>query len=415
MTRYVIVGNGIAGVTAAQAIARADGGADLHIYGSEPTPYYRRPQLPAYIAGEVAEKDLLYRPLAWYEQRGIHVHLDSPVAELDPAAHQVRLADGSAVPYDRLLLATGGWAWTPPVEGVARRGFFTLRTLKDARAIRALAPKVRKALVIGGGLLGLEGARALRMLGLEVTVLEFADHLMPRQLDREGAAVLEGILREMGVRVLTGVVTEAVLGDGTVAGVRLKDGRELPAGLILCSAGMRPDTALARQAGLTVGRGVVVDERMATGSEDVYAAGDVAEAGGIVYGIIPAAIEQARVAAANMVHPGSAVYTGTLATTTLKVVGAELTSLGECVAEDEGLLQLRYADPAAGRYRKLALRGGRVVGAILLNDRERVLPARRLIERGTDVSAHIDWLLDTDFDLGALVATTGGGGDGETR
>lgn len=398
MDRYVIIGNGVAGVTAAQSIARARPGADLHIYAAEPYPYYRRPQLPDYIAGIVAEADIFYRPPEWYEQQGIRVHLNAPVAELDPSAHHLRLTDGTAVPYDRLLLATGGLAWMPPIEGVNCRGVFTLRTLDDARAIRQFAQSARRGVVVGGGLLGLETARALRALGLEVTVLEFAPYLMPRQLDREGAAVLEMLLERMGIQAVTGAVSEAILGDGTVQAVRLKDGREFPADLVVCSTGIRPDVTLARQAGLTVALGVVVDEHLQTSAPDVYAAGDVAEAGGIVYGIVPAAIEQARVAAANIVAPGSAIYAGTLPATTLKVVGAELTSLGECVTEGADLLQLRRTDPQSGRYRKLALRDGRIVGAILLNEREHTSPIRQLMERGTDVSAYADLLMEENPD-----------------
>jgi nitrite reductase (NADH) large subunit len=402
MTRYVVVGNGIAGVTAAQAIARADAGADLYVYAAEPHPYYRRPQLPAYIAGEATEKDITYRPPEWYEREGIHVHLDSPVAELDASAHRVRLSDGSAVAYERLLLATGGWAWTPPMEGAEQRGVFTLRTLDDARAIRSCAGTVEHAVVVGGGLLGLETARALRASGVEVTVVEIADHLLPRQLDREGAAVLQGILEGMAIRVVTGAVAKTVLGDGTAAGLVLEGGQELPAGLVFCSAGWRPEVTLARQAGLEVERGVVVDKHLRTSAEDVYAAGDVAQAAGRLYGIVPAAIEQARVAAANMVAPGSVAYTGTLPFTTLKVVGAELTSVGNCTSEDEGLLQLRHVDLASRHYRKLVVQDGRLVGAILLNDRERTLPVRRLIEQEADVSSYVDHLLDDDLDLKAL-------------
>lgn len=404
MERYVIVGNGVAGVTAAQSIARAQPGADLHIYAAEPYPYYRRPQLPDYIAGIVAEADIFYRPPEWYEQQGIRVHLSTPVAELDPSAHRLRLADGAEVPYDRLLLATGGLPWIPPIEGTGRRGVFTLRTLDDARAIRQFAQSARRGVVVGGGLLGLETARALRALGLEVTVLEFAPYLMPRQLDREGAAVLETLLRKMDIQTVTGAITEAILGDGAVRAVRLKDGREFPADLVVCSTGIRSDVALARQAGLTVARGVVVDQYLQTSAPDIYAAGDVAEAGGIVYGIVPAAIEQARAAAANMVAPGSAVYSGTLPATTLKVVGAELTSLGECVAEGDDLLQLRRADPQNGRYRKLALRDGRIVGAILLNEREHTSPIRQLMERGTDISTYADLLMEENPDWNQVTA-----------
>ncbi len=404
MERYVIIGNGVAGVTAAQAIVRARSGADIHIYAAEPYPYYRRPQLPDYIAGIVSEADIFYRPPEWYEQQGIRVHLSAPVAELDPPAHRLRRADGTTVPYDRLLLATGGLAWMPPIEGTDRRGVFTLRTLDDARAIRQFAQSARRGVVVGGGLLGLETARAMRALGLEVTVLEFAPSLMPRQLDREGAMVLETLLRKMDIQTVTGAATEAILGNGTVRGVWLKDGREFSADIVVCSTGIRSDVALARQAGLTVARGVVVDQHLQTSAPDIYAAGDVAEAGGIVYGIVPAAIEQARAAAANMVTPGSVTYSGTLPATTLKVVGAELTSLGECVAEGDDLLQLRRADPQNGRYRKLALRDGRIVGAILLNEREHTSPIRQLMERGTDVSAYADLLMEENPDWNQMTA-----------
>lgn len=393
MTRYVVIGNGVAGVTAAQTLAQSQPGADLHIYAAEPYPYYRRPQLPDYIAGLVTETDITYRPPEWYAERGIQVHLNSPVEELDPAAHRLRLADGTSVPYDRLLLATGGIAWKPPVPGADLRGVFTLRTLDDARAIRDRARSVQRAVVIGGGLLGLETARALRSLGLEVTVLEVAPYLMPRQLDREGAAILEALLHRMDIRTETGVVTEAILGNGAVRAVRLKDGREFPADLVVFSTGIRSEVTLARGAGLAVNRGVVVDEHLQTSAPDIYAAGDVAEAGGIVYGIVPAAIEQARVAAANLAAPGSAVYRGTVPATTLKVVGAELTSIGECVAEGEDLVLLRRADPEKGRYRKLALRNGRIVGVILLNEREHTSPIRQLMDRGADVSAYAEILM----------------------
>ncbi|MGQ9521400.1 MAG: NAD(P)/FAD-dependent oxidoreductase [Anaerolineae bacterium] len=402
MDRSIVIGNGVAGVTGAQAVVRARPGADLHIYAAEPYPYYRRPQLPDYIAGIVSEADIFYRPPEWYEAQGIHVHRNAPVVELDLQAYRLRLMDGTEVPYDRLLLATGGLAWIPPIEGADLRGVFTLRTLDDARAIRQFAQSARRGTVIGGGLLGLETARALRALGLEVTVLEFATYLMPRQLDQEGATVLETLLRRMDIQTVTGAATEAILGNGTVRAVRLKDGREFPADLVVCSTGIRSDVALARQAGLAVNRGVVVDEHMRTSAPDVYAAGDVAEAGNIVYGIVPAAIEQARVAAANMVAPGSATYSGTLPATTLKVIGAELTSLGECTTASDDLVQLRRADPPNGRYRKLALRNGRIVGAILLNEREHTSPIRQLMERGTDVSAYMDLLMEENPDWGAI-------------
>jgi nitrite reductase (NADH) large subunit len=400
---YVIVGNGVAGVTAAQSIVRADPSAEVHIFGAEPYPYYRRPLLWEFIAGQIEQDELTFRPPEWYTQRGIRLHLGVRVTTLDPAAHRLTLADGSQADYDRALLATGGRPFVPPCEGTDKEGVFTLRTLDDARAIRAYAQQVATAVVIGGGLLGLETARALHTAGLGVTVVEFFPYLLPRQLDQEGAQVLQSLLEAQGLQVITGATTEAVLGDVCADCIRLKDLRIVGGDLVLFSTGIRSEVSLAQEAGLEVHRGIVVDGHLQTSAEDIFAAGDAAEFDGRVYGIIPPAIEQARVAAANMVAPGSTTYAGTLPTTTLKVAGAELTSLGECVVEGAEYTQLRHADPAAGHYRKVVLRDGRIVGAILLNDKERTKPITRLVERRADVSAFADRLLDDDFDLKSLL------------
>ena len=403
--KYVIVGNGVACVTAAQAVTQADPAAEVHIFGAEPYPYYRRPLLWEFIAGQIEQDTLYFRPPAWYAERGMHLHLGVQATALDPAAHRLTLADGSTAEYDRLLLATGGRSFVPPVEGTDKEGVFTLRTLEDALAIKAYAQRASAAVVIGGGLLGLETARALRTAGLDVTVVEFFPYLLPRQLDTEGADVLQSLLEAQGLQVITSGATEVILGEGRADGIRLKDGRVVAGELILFSTGIRSETALAQAAGLEVNRGVIVDEHLQTSAEDIFAAGDAAEFEGQVYGIIPAAIEQARIAAANMVASGSTTYTGTIPATTLKVAGAELTSMGESVAEGDEYTPLRRADMEAGRYRKFVLREGRIVGAILLNDKERLQPTTQLIEQGVDVSAlvNVNRLLDDDFDLKSLL------------
>jgi len=402
--KHVIVGSGVAGVTAAQAIRQADSDAEVHIFGAEPYPYYRRPQLWEFIAGQIEQDALYYRPAEWYAERGIQLHLGSEVTELDPTSHQLALAGGSQATYDRLLLATGARSFIPPYAGTDKKGVFTLRTLDDALAIRAYTKEVSTAIVIGGGLLGLETARALRTAGLEVTVVEFFPYLLPRQLDKEGAAVLQALLEAQGLQVVTGATTEAVLGTPCADCIKLQDGEKITGDLILFSTGIRSEVGLAKEAGLEVNHGVVVDGHLQTSAADIFAAGDAAEFEGRVYGIIPPAIEQARAAAANMVELGSVTYTGTMPTTTLKAAGAELTTLGEAVVEGEEYTQLRHADAAAGHYRKVVLRDGRIVGAILLNDKERTQPLRQLIERGVDVSAYADQLLDDGFDLKSLLS-----------
>jgi nitrite reductase (NADH) large subunit len=401
--KHVIVGNGIAGVTAAQAIVRADPSAEVHVFGAEPYPYYRRPLLWELIAGQIEQDDLYFRPAKWYAERGIQVHTGVQVTTLVPSDHQVTLADGETVVYDRLLLATGGRPFIPPCEGTDKEGVFALRTLDDALAIKAYASSVSMAVIIGGGLLGLETARALRTAGLNVTVVEFFPHLLPRQLDAEGAEVLQSLLEAQGLRIITGGATESIQGNEHAHCVWLQDDRTVPGDLVIFSTGIRSETALAQAAGLQVNRGIVVDQQLQTSADDVFAAGDAAEFEGSVYGIIPPAIEQARVAAANMVAPGSSTYTGTMPATTLKVAGAELTSLGESIVETDEYVQLRHVDLPAGHYRKFVLHDGRIVGAILLNYKERVSTISRLVEQKVDVSAHSDRLLDDDFDLKSLL------------
>ncbi|MGB9722673.1 MAG: NAD(P)/FAD-dependent oxidoreductase [Chloroflexia bacterium] len=396
--RYVIVGNGAAAATAVETLTEVDPKAAIEVYGEEPYWAYRRPQLPEFLAGGVEEEKILIHPPAWYEGRGVAVHRGVRVEALEPSSGVVRLADGRTVPYDRLLLATGATSFIPPLVGANRTGVFALRTLDDARAIRAYAQHCRRAVVLGGGLLGLEAARALRALGLEVTVVEVYGWLLPRQLDRPGGEILGSIIAGMGIQVLTGTATECIVGpDDRASGLRLEDGREIEGDLVLISAGVRSRVELAREAGLAVNRGIVVDGRLRTGVEGIYAAGDCAEFEGRVYGILPAAWEQARAAAQNMAGRET-LYTGTVPSTTLKVVGVDLTSIGEVQPEGEGFVELRRSEPEAGRYVKLVLRDGRLVGAILLGERKRVRLFNRWIAERTDVSAYAERLLEPDFE-----------------
>ncbi len=377
--RYVIIGNGVAGITAAAELAGRHAGT-IEVYAGEPYPYYFRPQLPSFVAKEIPEERLYARPPSWYEERGIKVHPASPVRRLFPDRKQILLADGTEVPYDRLLLATGSRPFIPPVDGVDKVGVFALRTLDDALAIREHAARCKEAVVVGGGLLGLEAARALNGLGLSVTVLEFAPRLLPRQLDGEGAAIFRRLVEDLGIRVALSAETTAILGDEAVHGVALRDGREFPAQMVLFATGVRANTALATEAGLEVERGVVVDERMRTSAPDIYAAGDVASFNGRSWAIIPQARAQAQVAAANMAGE-DAVYEEIVPSTTLKIVGMDLTSCGVVNVEGEGFTEIRIADPDAGIYRKIVLKDGVAVGAVVLRDRQLARKLERLVSR----------------------------------
>lgn len=383
--RYVIIGNGVAGVTAAGTIAADAKNPSIQVIAAEPHPYYRRPWLPDLISGAYQVADLYHYPSEWYQKHGVEVWLGKRVVDIDPALKIVTCQSGEKVAYDRLLIAAGGNASVPPIQGARRPEVFTLRTIGDALAIKEFAGKVRRAAVIGGGLLGLEAARALRANNLDVTVVEIAPRLMPRQLDAEGAGVLERLIELQGIRVVTGIEVKALEGEGRLEAVRLGQEQRILCEMALISAGIQSEVELPRKIGLAMNRGAVADEYMESSLPNIYLAGDVAEAGGRVYGSIQPAIEQARVAAANMVGGRVVRYAGTIPSHTLKVMGIDLTSIGVTIPTEAGYTEVRHSDAVAGVYRKLVLRDGKLVGAILLGDRKAVLPVSRLIQRGTSV------------------------------
>jgi len=398
--RFVIIGNGAAGITAAAQIAQAAPGSAIDVYTNEKYPYYPRPRLPELLAGTIKVEDLYFHNDAWYERRGIRVHLSTPVTAIAPERHEITLGDGKAISYDRLLLAAGARSFVPPITNADKlQGVFTMRNIDDVLAIRAYAAGKEQAVVIGGGLLGLEAARALRQLGLDTTVVEFAPYLLPRQLDKEGAAILTAIMEKLGLQVVANAATESILDDGAgrVRGVALKDGRTLDADLVLISAGVRSNLDLARPAGIAVNKGVTVDAHMQTDAPDVFAAGDVAEFNGIVWGIVPAALEQGRVAGLNMAGQET-TYADITPSNTLKVAGVDLTSVGNVNPEGEGYEQLRRTDQDNGIYKKFVLQNGRLVGAILLGDPKPVAVVSRLVAAKADVAAYRGDLLRDDFD-----------------
>lgn len=405
--RFVIIGNGAAGITAARTLSQAVPGSEIHVYSDEPYPYYPRPRLPELLAGSVEVRDLYFHDDAWYEKRGIQVHLAEPVAAIHPDRHHITLKNDRQVPYDRLLLASGAHSWVPPIADADRlQGVFTMRNVDDVLAIRAYAAGKEQAVVIGGGLLGLEAARALRTLGLAVTVVEFFPYLLPRQLDPAGAAVLLRYMNDLGLQVVTGAATESVLDDGSgkARGIALKDGQTLDADLVLVSAGVRSNLDLPQAAGLAVARGVVVDEHLQTDAPDVYAAGDVAEFAGRVWGIVPAALAQGRTAAQNMAGEET-VYEDIVPSNTLKVAGVDLTSIGNVNPEGEGFEELR-SEPSPGVYKKFVLQDGKLVGAILLGDPRPVGTVTRLVNENADVSAFGADILGDDFDWKSVTSKT---------
>ena len=365
--RFVIVGGGVAGITAALDLAKRKAGT-IEVYSDEQYPYYYRPQLTEFLSGGIPMDKLLRRDLTWYKGRGINVNLGRRVASIDPGAKGITLEDGTAVSYDKLLISTGGLPFVPPIEGTDKGCIYTWRTLADTLELSEVAQQCGQTLVLGGGLLGLEAARGLLGFCSEVTVLEYFPRLLPRQLDVEGATLLQRFVESLGLKVVVGAQSEAFLGDKAVTGLRLKDGRVFPGGMVLIAAGVRCNATLARDAGLNCDRGIIVDDQMTTSHPDIYAAGDVATYKGFSWSIAPIARAQGQAAAANMAGDETH-YDVVVPSTTLKVVGIDVSSVGMVNPEEDGYIEIRNMDETNRVYKKIVLRDGVIVGCIVINQK----------------------------------------------
>ncbi len=402
----VIVGSGVAGVTAARTIRENDPKAKISVYTDENHLYYPRPRLYEVLSGEAKPQEIYMFSEQWYEKRGIKVHLNKKVLGIETARKELLLEDRSRVNYDKLLLANGAHPFIPPIKGVEKTGVFTLRSIKDALTIKEYTKKTRKAIIIGGGLLGLEFAASLRKLGQQVEVVEIFPRLLPRQLDQDGATILKDRIETRGIKIVLGVKTEEILGKKTVSGILLDNGKKLSGNMVLISAGVRSNKDLAAEAGIKVEKGVTIDQYLQTSVNDVYAAGDVAEFDGRVYGIIPAAMEQAKIAATNMLEKEKQVYEGTISSNTLKIVDIDLTSIGIVNPEGSQYEEIKKIEKEKGVYKKIVLQQGRIVGAIVLGDRKSVTPIKRLLEQQVEITEYQDFLLEDNFDYRKIVLRT---------
>ena len=381
--KLVMIGNGMAGVRVLEELLKI--APDLHditVFGAEPHPNYNRIMLSPVLAGEQTLDQIVLNPLSWYERHGITLHLGTTVTTIDRARRQViaTRADGTTISasYDRLILATGSTPFIPPVPGHRLEGVIAYRHIADTETMIEAARTRRHAVVVGGGLLGLEAANGLKLRGMEVTVVHLGAWLLDRQLDPTAGRLLQQALEARGLRFALQAQTEALLGDaqdgqaGRVRALRLKDGREIAADLVVMAAGIRPNTALARSAGLLCdhdGRGGIrVSDTMQTVTDArIWAVGECASHRGIAYGLVAPLYEQARVLAAHLGETGVGRYTGSQTATRLKVTGIDLFSAGDFMGDDDSE-QILLSDPVDGVYRKLVLREGRLVGACLYGD-----------------------------------------------
>jgi nitrite reductase (NADH) large subunit len=399
--RILVVGNGLAGTIASKTLHELDPSSDIHIFAEENYPYYPRPNLIEFLAGNVSKENLFAFPDDWFAKKNISVHLGQPVLGLHPDSKEIELNGGGRESFDVLLLANGASSWMPPISGAEKMGVFTLRSLDDAAGILDWTDKYPEVAIIGGGLLGLEIARAIRSRGAEVHVVEFFPRLLPRQLDTEGAAVLQSQIEKMGIEIRLGMATEEIQGEGRVEELRFKSGESLKAQTAIVAAGVRPNTSLAAEAGLETDKGIIVDDTLRTSHPNIFAAGDNVQHRERIYGIIPASFNQARAVAFNMLGQEK-VYEGTVPSNTLKVVGLDLTAIGNVNPEEDTCEEFRKTITEEGVYKKIVVQDGKLVGAIWMGTKKNVNEVNRLILQQIDVEKWKESLLEDDFDFSVL-------------
>jgi nitrite reductase (NADH) large subunit len=379
----VVVGAGIAGVSAAEAVRGASPAAEVSLVALEgQSPYYRL-NLTRYLAGEISTQSLPIHPQEWYREQRIQLVTGARAEALDLPARRVLMAGGDLLPFDRLILATGAHPFVPPIPGADLEGVITLRTTEDADRILAGALRGDPVAVIGGGVLGLETAGALALRGADVTVLEGYQWLMPRQLDREAGTLLQQKVTGMGIRLVMNAQTREIGGAAGVEKLILADGRVVPARLVIMATGVRPNTHLARRAGMDVNQGIIVNNHLMSSAADVYAAGDAAEHNGVLYGTWAASQYQGSIAGMNAAGL-SALYGGQPRSNTLKVLGLDLMSIGTIAPPDGSFIVVD--GKAEGRYLHFVLKDGRLVGAILFGDSSRGAAIKAAIESRLDYS-----------------------------
>ena len=400
---YIIIGNGVAGTEAAKAIRQRAPSAEIKIFTQDHYTFYSRPRLPELLAREVGVEEIFVHNCEWYHKNKIQLYLNCTVKNIDTKNQKITLVDKSNFTYNKLLLALGSSSVLPPIEGINTiEGVFTLRSVEDVLTITKRAALSKTVTLIGGGLLGLESGNGLGKLGLSVTVVEFFDRLLPRQLDGEGSVILQKQMEDIGLKFFLGAQSKSIKNSGSTKILELKDGRVIESNFILVSAGIKPNITLAQETGISVNKGILANDHMETNITHIYAAGDVAEHKGRIYGIWPAAQRQGVIAGSNMAG-GNEMYMGTVPSTSLKVAGIHLTSMGDILTEDKTVEQVKVKNSSKNTYKKLFIKDGKLVGAIFLGDTKNAYEMGQLMEKKVDVSKYKEKILETDFDVKVML------------
>ncbi|MEX2716984.1 MAG: NAD(P)/FAD-dependent oxidoreductase [Candidatus Sigynarchaeota archaeon] len=364
----MIIGNGVAGMKVAEDVRKYNSSAKIEVFSDEKYGYYSRVWLPEIISGLKTPESIIMRDAKWYDSKMIDFHPNSLVIDLDPKKCKVKVDSGAVVDYDKLCIATGATCNMPPFKNASVKGVFTLRTIDDALAIKEYIKGKKKAVCIGGGLLGLEAARNVKKSGLDTTVVEVFPRLLPKQLCSTSAGMLTEQIHQLGIDTVLGTTVEEIIGNEHVTGVKLAGNKTLDADIVLVSAGIKPRIDLAIKAGLKVNKAIVVNEFMQTSDENIFAAGDVVEFGGKGWGIIPAALEQAAVAAKKIAGEPCDPYVPTVPSNKLKIMDLDVMSAGSAILDDadQDCRVFISKDEVKGVFKKFVVRDGKLIGSILL-------------------------------------------------
>jgi nitrite reductase (NADH) large subunit len=389
----VIIGNGMApGRALEKLFETAPDAYQVTIFNAEPRVNYDRIMLSPVLSGEKSFEDIVIHDDAWYAARGITLHKGRKVIAINRDLKRVIAADGTVADYDKLLIATGSSPFIVPVPGHKLPGVVAYRDLDDVDAMLMASETGKHAVVIGGGLLGLEAAAGLAMRGMTVTVIHLMPTLMERQLDPAAGHLLQQAIEARGIEVICKANTHAILGEARVRAVKLDDGREIPADIVVMAVGIRPSAALAKEAGLGVNHGILVDDQMRTSDPDILAVGECVEHRGTVYGLVAPLYEMAKVAAGTLLDDAHVAYQGSVTSTKLKVTGIDLFSAGD-FADGPDREEIVLRDPARGVYKRLVLKDNRVVGAVLYGETADGSWFFDLLRSGTDISDMRDTLI----------------------
>jgi nitrite reductase (NADH) large subunit len=381
----VVVGNGMATARLVDELAKvALGRYAIAVIGEEPRLAYNRVLLSSVLAGETASHDIELRPASWWRDRGVTLKYGCRATEIDVGRHELKIANEESVSFSRLVLATGSTPLRLNVPGSDLAGVHTFRDSRDVDLLLTLAAQKKRVVVVGGGLLGLEAAYGLAKAGAPVTLIHLMDRLMERQLDAPAADLLKTLVERKGIRVLLNANTARLHGTTRVEGVELTDGRRIEADAVIFAAGIRPNVLLAKDAGIAVGRGIVVDDHLQTAAPEIFALGECAEHRGICYGLVEPAYEQARVLAQHLAGK-TAAYGGSVVATNLKVSGVSVFSAGDFIGA-EGSETILLSDVRHGTYKKLVISEGRLAGAVLVGDVESALWYLELIRNREPVA-----------------------------